>query len=148
MILHKHDMSFGISMKNLSSVKEQSQGMHSIFEPIRASLRLYTVTPYFDNEIEYMNFLNNPDDISLLYQIIDHRANKKEVLVRWIVKIKLSLCRLLTFGIRSIDRLITIPIDRRGHRGCIGAFAPPGHSRECWCTPWRSGIILSPSNSQ
>ena len=23
---------------------------------------------------------------------------------------------------------------------CIGAFAPPGNSRECWCNPWRSGI--------
>ena len=24
--------------------------------------------------------------------------------------------------------------------GCIGAYAPPGHSRECWCTPCGSGI--------
>ena len=24
--------------------------------------------------------------------------------------------------------------------GCIGAYAPPGHSRECWFTPCGSGI--------
>ena len=22
-----------------------------------------------------------------------------------------------------------------------GAYAPPGHSRDCWCTPWRSEPI-------
>ena len=25
---------------------------------------MYTITPYYDTEIEYMNFINNPDDIS------------------------------------------------------------------------------------
>ena len=28
--------------------------------------------------------------------------------------------------------------------GCIGAYAPPGHSRECWCTPCGSGIKSEP----
>jgi len=28
--------------------------------------------------------------------------------------------------------------------GCIGAYAPPGHSRECWCTPCGSGIKSQP----
>ena len=31
---------------------------------------MYTVAPYFDTKIEYMNFKNNPDDISLLWKII------------------------------------------------------------------------------
>ena len=38
---------------------------------------VYTVTPYFDteSEIEYMNFKNNQDDISLLYKIIAIEQN-------------------------------------------------------------------------
>ena len=28
--------------------------------------------------------------------------------------------------------------------GCIGAYAPPGHSRECWCTPCGYGIKSEP----
>ena len=58
-------------MKNRSSVKELSQGKDSNFEPIRATLLLSDwpifshertegvlspITPYFDIEIEYMNF--------------------------------------------------------------------------------------------
>ena len=82
-------MSSGFSLKNGSSVKEQSQGKHSNFEPIRVTLLLYdwsiflransgcvksnilyTVIPYFDTEIEYMIFKNNPNQISLLCKII------------------------------------------------------------------------------
>ena len=40
MILHIDDMSSGFSMKNRSSGKEQSQGKHSNFEPVIASLLL------------------------------------------------------------------------------------------------------------
>ena len=42
---------------------------------------MYTITPYFDNEIEYMNFKKFPDDISWLYKIIDltHVSDQQEL---------------------------------------------------------------------
>ena len=49
MILHIDDVSAGFSMKNQSSVKEQSQGKHSNFEPIKATL-LMSGWPIFPQE--------------------------------------------------------------------------------------------------
>ena len=66
-------------LKSKTNVKEQSQGKHSFFLTNQSKLILlsdwpiflkertegvksnkYTITPYFDTEIEYRNSKNNP----------------------------------------------------------------------------------------
>ena len=36
---------------------------------------MYTVSPYFDTEIEYMNLKNNPDDISYCIRYNELKAS-------------------------------------------------------------------------
>ena len=80
-------MSSGFSMKNRSSVKKQScrasiQILNQSEQPyfcligqnfhkseLCAKSNMYTVNPYFDTKIEYMNFKINPDDISCIHII-------------------------------------------------------------------------------
>ena len=80
-----------INDKNRSSAKEQSQASIQFLNQSEHSYcfigqyftransgcvrsNMYTVTPYFDTEIKFMNLKNNPDDISLLCKIIEHNS--------------------------------------------------------------------------
>ena len=82
MILHLHDMSSEVSKKNWSSVKDNLRASNKILNQSEQSycfligqyfhkselmvckVHMFTATPHFDTEINYMNQKNNPDDMS------------------------------------------------------------------------------------